>query len=99
MKPLIGMTHWVADWEFKAATALFFSEVQRSSNLCWYRLQMQKHQLTAPEWIQKKQDFEDSTNPSNIVQCLYVVFVGEKQSIPARRNGAKVAQLKASVKA
>ena len=62
---------WVTDWDYKAATALFFSELQRSANLCWYRLQMQKHQLTASEWIQKKQDFEDIWNIGTLFKVQY----------------------------
>jgi hypothetical protein len=48
----------VSDEDKRAATALFFSELQKSAKLTWYKLISQRRSTKPKIWNQMKSDFE-----------------------------------------
>ena len=48
---------WLEDTDKKRAFALFFSELQKSANIAWYKLYAQRRLSTASKWQEMKHDF------------------------------------------
>ena len=72
MKPLIGMPIGSRTGNLKQlqlCSSQNFNDQQIFAGIAY---KCKKHKLTAPEWIQKKQDFEDIWNIGTLFKVQYV---------------------------